>query len=263
MDSSCIDCQQPLHHIKMSSHPTILSIRDALRNAGVNIPELPPIIGDLNTTKEFRADELITFDQVVEANDVAVAASGYFAYDWKIKRQVDLITKMYHTAVESAYCNATFFRDDVTPPGDSRIRVLEEQIGELKIDIDSSRDLIATAESTANNAQIAAENAQIAHQNSRRGCAENFRALKKVRQGSGVILAQEVRRIDEHSLQDTPAPEVGSTPPGFDGQIAKYIDEDILKTIVFYNNQFGIIHSDELPVRINKFQSFLSGYGEM
>ncbi len=93
--------------------------------------------------------------------------------------------------------NATFFRDDVTPPVDSQIRVLEGKIGKLEIDIASSRDLgerIATAERTANaaertanaaertanTAQITADNAQTAHQNRHLRYTDNFGALKKV-----------------------------------------------------------------------------------
>ncbi|KAK0477310.1 hypothetical protein IW261DRAFT_1285824, partial [Armillaria novae-zelandiae] len=77
---------------------------------------------------------------------------------------------------------------------------------------------------------------------------------------SGLNLAQEVHpaTVNETDLKDTsPAPSIGST-PNFDGRIAKYSNEDILKMIIFYNDKFGIVRNDNLPERIDKFHLFLS-----
>ncbi len=68
-----------------------------------------------------------------------------------------------------------------------------------------------------------------------------------------------VRRVTEHTVNDTPASEVGSTPPGFVGQIAMYSDEDILKMTVFYNNQFGITKPDCIVGEDQQIQVFFVG----
>ncbi|KAK0421680.1 hypothetical protein EV421DRAFT_1725030, partial [Armillaria borealis] len=84
--------------------------------------------------------------------------------------------------------------------------------------------------------------------------------------GSGFDLANAVCLKNENSTTTTlvrVTAEVGSTPPNFNGRIAKYSDEDILKMIVFYNDSFGITRLDALPERISKFRAFLSGYEEM
>ncbi len=75
MDSSCIDCQQPLHHIKMSSHPAILSIRDAFLKTDLAAKVKFP---DSVKTKEIEEDALVTFDDVEKANNAAVAVRGHF-----------------------------------------------------------------------------------------------------------------------------------------------------------------------------------------
>ncbi|KAK0421839.1 hypothetical protein EV421DRAFT_1914999 [Armillaria borealis] len=266
MDSSCIDCKQPLHHIKMSSHPEILSIRDAFLKAevGVNIPES---IIDPNTKKEIAGTVTVTLKDVDEANDVVAAVRGHFAsspYGPEIKHQVELITKMYYLAVEKTYCNATFFRDATPVDSQNEIQDLKNKIRDLERKIGPSRDSVVEK---IDSVQITAENAQIAHRNSRCGYTEEFRALRKVRVASGFELAQAVcpEHVNENSFKDTTTepPEVGSTPLGFDGQVAMYSDVVILKMIVFYNNHFGITKPDVLSVRINKFQSFLSGYLDM
>lgn len=54
--------------------------------------------------------------------------------------------------------------------------------------------------------------------------------------------------------------DVGTTPPQFDGSIANYQHIDILNLIVFYNDDFGIVNSDNLGARQNKVLSFLLGF---
>ncbi|KAK0222223.1 hypothetical protein IW262DRAFT_1553166 [Armillaria fumosa] len=121
------------------------------------------------------------------------------------------------------------------------------------------------AKITANIARITAKNVLIADRNSHRRYTEEFSALRKVTSDSGLNLAKEVcpATVNETDLKDiSPAPTVGATPK-FDGRIAKYSDEDILKMIIFYNDKFGIALNDNLPERIDKFRSFLSDCGEL
>ena len=52
--------------------------------------------------------------------------------------------------------------------------------------------------------------------------------------------------------------EIGSTPPNFDAAIDRYQQIDILRMVVFYNENFGITAQDHLEDRIAKFRRFLT-----
>ena len=52
-------------------------------------------------------------------------------------------------------------------------------------------------------------------------------------------------------------PNVGDIPPAFNANIFEYRHQDILRLIIFYNDDFGIIPGDGIPLRIQKFRHFL------
>ncbi|KAK0476562.1 hypothetical protein EDD18DRAFT_1366165 [Armillaria luteobubalina] len=123
-----------------------------------------------------------------------------------------------------------------------------------------------SAQNIANIAQITAKNVIIADLNGHRRYQDKFSMLRKVTSKSGLNLAQEVRppAVKETDLKYiSPAPTVGATPRQWDGWIAKYTNKDILKMIIFYNNNFGIALEDNLTQRIDKFRSFLLDCGEL
>ncbi|KAK0183797.1 hypothetical protein F5146DRAFT_1146989 [Armillaria mellea] len=260
----------------MLSHPAIISIHRAFSKANIDIPVN---IKDLNTKKEIKENDTVTHHDVEYASRIAVAIRGHFASssstDLTTMHKVKAITRMYKFAVERAYSNTTFFRDYAAPVvSQDEIEELQSKIRDLesKIALVSTRsegdglggnllEKIARVQTTAATAQITADNAQIAHQNSHRRYREEFSALRKVTAGSGFKLAKGVcpTHVKENSLKDaTTEPQVGSIPPEFKGRIGKYSDMDILEMIIFYNNLFGIARSDVLSERINKFRSFLS-----
>jgi hypothetical protein len=53
-------------------------------------------------------------------------------------------------------------------------------------------------------------------------------------------------------------PAIGSTPPAFNRHIANYQHGDIVKMIVFYNDDFGILVGDLVGTRVDKFRYFLT-----
>ncbi len=53
--------------------------------------------------------------------------------------------------------------------------------------------------------------------------------------------------------------EIGSTPPNFNAKIDCY-QIDILRMVVFYNENFGIAAQDNLEDRITKFRGFLLNF---
>jgi hypothetical protein len=56
------------------------------------------------------------------------------------------------------------------------------------------------------------------------------------------------------------AAEVGDAPPNFNPRIEGYRHMDILRMIVFYNENFEIAAQDDLPERIHKFRRFLAEF---
>ncbi|PBK67145.1 hypothetical protein ARMSODRAFT_320394 [Armillaria solidipes] len=82
--------------------------------------------------------------------------------------------------------------------------------------------------------------------------------------GTGIDKAKEVRpdNIAEDALASETA-SIGTLPQGFKGQISKYSGMEILEMIIFYNDNFKIVRGDDLPVRIDKFRSYLSEFAEI
>jgi hypothetical protein len=54
--------------------------------------------------------------------------------------------------------------------------------------------------------------------------------------------------------------EIGSTPPNFNAKVDRYQQIDILRMVVFYNENFGIAAQDNLEDRIAKFRRFLTDF---
>ena len=52
----------------------------------------------------------------------------------------------------------------------------------------------------------------------------------------------------------------GSIPPQFDPRVEAYGHLDILKMIVFYDDNFGIVAQDDLVERMLKFRAFLADF---
>ncbi len=54
--------------------------------------------------------------------------------------------------------------------------------------------------------------------------------------------------------------EIGSTPLNFNAAVDRYRQIDILRMVVFYNENFGIAAQDNLEHRIAKFRRFLTDF---
>ncbi len=62
----------------MSSHPEILSVYDACREAHINIPTFPQNISGLDTTSGIGENARVTLDDVEYARNVVSAIRGHF-----------------------------------------------------------------------------------------------------------------------------------------------------------------------------------------
>ncbi|KAK0222224.1 hypothetical protein IW262DRAFT_968661 [Armillaria fumosa] len=177
---------------------------------------------------------------------------------------------MYHLAVKNAYSDTTCFCNRA-PPADwqNKIAKLEDRIKKLEnitsSDGDLSKDIVIAqtaannAKETADIAQSIAKNVLIAKRNRHNYVlGGKFSMLKKVKLGSGLKLAKEVCPVNKNDLEDlSSAPLVGSTPDWeLKDNFEMYSNEDILKMIIFYNDNVGIAFKDALSERIHKFRFF-------
>ncbi|KAF9021978.1 hypothetical protein BDZ89DRAFT_1163451 [Hymenopellis radicata] len=100
-----------------------------------------------------------------------------------------------------------------------------------------------------------AYNNRIVSRNSRVQQPNPYSPLQKTVAGSGHILAN---ALDGAITALDPAPAIGALPPVFNGQVADYSNAEILRLVTFYNEDFGIVQSDPLAVRIAKFRAYIS-----
>ena len=79
--------------------------------------------------------------------------------------------------------------------------------------------------------------------------------------GDGLALAQAVAHnaATRNALVPLdPIPAVGDIPPNFNHNLPSYNHTDILRLIIFYNDDFGIVQGDTVPSQIDSFRRFLS-----
>lgn len=81
--------------------------------------------------------------------------------------------------------------------------------------------------------------------------------------GSGLPLLRGIvpeREIQNYQHTGT-VPKVGDLPPNFDAQnVINLTNEDICALIVFYNDAFGIVETDNEYARLKKVIEFLSHF---
>jgi hypothetical protein len=80
--------------------------------------------------------------------------------------------------------------------------------------------------------------------------------------GHGLDLANDVGHglgpdAEQALVAPAQVPQVGTAPPGFDPDIMNYEHQDILRMIIFYRNNFGIVLGDSKGTRVDKFRRFL------
>jgi len=97
--------------------------------------------------------------------------------------------------------------------------------------------------------------------NAQRRAPHPYFPLQKSIAGDGLALAQAVA----HNVATRNAlvplaqiPLLGDIPPNFNHNLPSYNHNDILRLIIFYNDDFGMVQGDTLPSRIDSFRRFLS-----
>jgi hypothetical protein len=82
--------------------------------------------------------------------------------------------------------------------------------------------------------------------------------------GNGLNLANQiyghVANLQDVLIAPAQDPPVGTVPPNFSRNFAMYARADIIRLIIFYNDDFGIVVGDTLQISIDKFHKFLMTY---
>ncbi|TDL25152.1 hypothetical protein BD410DRAFT_784980 [Rickenella mellea] len=97
--------------------------------------------------------------------------------------------------------------------------------------------------------------------------AQYYRPLRKTAQGHGAALVRHlftgVQGVPPHHLNDPPQNQiavVGTTPAFFHNGFSTYTRVDIIKLIVFYNDDFGIVLNENVGQCVNKLHIFLTSF---
>jgi len=104
-------------------------------------------------------------------------------------------------------------------------------------------------------------NTQIVSRNAQQSVPHPYLPLQKSIAGDGLALAQAVAHNAATRNALVPLaqiPLLGDIPPNFNHNITSYNHNEILRLIIFYNNDFGILQGDTVPSRIDRFRRFLS-----
>jgi len=104
-------------------------------------------------------------------------------------------------------------------------------------------------------------NTRIVSRNAQRRAPHPYLPLQKSIAGDGLVLAQAVaHNVATRNALVAPVqiPLLGDIPPNFNHNLTSYNHGDILRLIIFYNDDFGIVQADTIPSRIDSFRRFLS-----
>ncbi|KAK0244651.1 hypothetical protein EDD85DRAFT_207048 [Armillaria nabsnona] len=281
MGERCAAACHGLASREEDGHQTMVIVRPAIVFKLLNQIEAHSSISsklpnlDERCWQELLAKE-ITPKDIDSARKVAKALHGFKAAGHEgIGDHIILDAEMRQLALESAYSNAlyviptTIGIQEKLVELERKIEAMETNLP-LQLNGDTSHKVHdGMARAAADKAQATADNVHIIYLNNHLPHPYEFLPLKKVTSGSGCHLALAVRptevsveSLSEMNKQLEPPLNVGSLPRqnSFKGQIGTYSHLEILKMIIFYNDNFGITHFDLLPVRIDKFRSFLSDF---
>jgi len=91
-----------------------------------------------------------------------------------------------------------------------------------------------------------------------------YQPLLKTRVGHGLALAtaifQDVNQLQPFLVQPPVEPVIGTAPPGYSNDFRHYNRSHIIRLIIFYNEDFGIVKGDTVDECIRKLQAFFVAY---
>ncbi|KAF8870938.1 hypothetical protein CPB85DRAFT_1353299 [Mucidula mucida] len=215
-------------------------------------PTLPAVLGSIDLNRHHDAGDNIAPNDIRHAKAVAKAlrATQESGQNAIVTPQVVLDADMRRLTVESAYSTSVYAPANMQQNMDAIL----DQLQQMNQRFDQINQNLEAVQATANNGRILSRNSRLQR--------SAFSPLEKTRTGSGLQRALGLRppNIALQLADIVPAPRVGETPPQFQGGLASYSNAEILRMIVFYNDDFGIVLNDSLAMRIDKFRSYLSEF---
>ncbi|KAF8878205.1 hypothetical protein BD779DRAFT_1789312 [Infundibulicybe gibba] len=202
-------------------------------------PAPSAVLGDLDLSQGINARGLIAPEILDNARMRTttlpdMGGSGGDVFAAKAAKSVELRER----AIEAAHYSATYAPD------------LAEC---LRFLLNSSRrhtEQLDGLTATISNMRICARNQRLCHHK-----GAQPQPLKKTISGHGWELAQmAAQKLDPAVLQGTllhgPPAMIGATPQSFNPNVEGYNNRDILRMVIFYNENFEIVPDDELQDRI-------------
>ncbi|KAF9475038.1 hypothetical protein BDN70DRAFT_884204 [Pholiota conissans] len=224
------------------------------------IPALPPL-RDLDVNRAIVSGSPIDAANLTNAKITAIRLKA--ALDSSMVPEVtnDMVEKaeLRHRAVEGARIAAAY------APGlmegiaavlqrltamDQHFTAMDQRFDGIDERLSAIETNIAINSAELNNQRIITRN---------KAYSPIFHPLQKTIPGDGYNKARAISRpADGPNLVQPPQPAaIGAIPPDFDCNISSYSNIDIANLVIFYNDDFGIVITDNKSTRINKVIAFL------
>jgi len=237
--------------------PSIAQIHPALAN-NLNIINVPVMQGIFSSKVVGAPVDPIAVDEAEETVQMLVGAT---------RQLPDLIN---HNVIELAKNRVHLLRETHSAmqfglqPGLAGIQpFLQEQFGQLNARFEQLNARFEQLDARFEQQQAAMCNIRIVARNQRDGHRFPPRPLQKYIPGDGhalamllvvnlnAAIAQAVQDFQPHGL-------IGAVPPQFNSNVDSYQHVDILRLVVFYNDDFGIHAGDNLLERKFKLRLWLT-----
>ncbi|KAF9444738.1 hypothetical protein P691DRAFT_786289 [Macrolepiota fuliginosa MF-IS2] len=237
-------------------------------------PDLPPVMKDVDLHQSIQRGEDLNADNLKQASAASYPLKGFHALGLDPEIVSDAVVESAElrvTAIRNVHAAMEYTPADIAQQlqaiTDSITTIRNEAMAlrnEVRADIAAIRQELAVGRARTANTLRRVHNHVIE--------IDVFRPLEKTVPGYGFELARNISRdldlVTRQSLeqyvtdtQNNPAPQIGTTPPDFDGNTHTLKHIDILWLVSFYNEDFGIGPDDRrLNERQRAVRNFLASF---
>ncbi|KAF8163427.1 hypothetical protein B0H34DRAFT_323004 [Crassisporium funariophilum] len=163
------------------------------------------------------------------------------------------------TAVEAAYALGSYAPVDIGQALGrivNRLDVMNNRLDAMNNRLDAMNNRLDVIVAFSHNTRLITSNS--------RGVAQQYLPLHKTVPGNGLQLAitafGNVVALQQVLVAPAQEPVLGTIPLNFDNNYITYNRADIVRLIIFYNQDFGIVRGDTLPECIEKLHIFFTRY---
>ncbi|KAF8878200.1 hypothetical protein BD779DRAFT_1676951 [Infundibulicybe gibba] len=220
---------------------------------------MPAVYDNLNLNRQLTAGDPINSDSLKQAELVAkILRCSNESGDPAVSDHAATSAALRVKTIESAY-SADMYGSELDHEFQMLRQLIEDRFDEARDHFNEAR--YGFENRLYNIFDISNVNMRIINRNVHRPPRE-AEPLLKTKPGDGFELAEALARgLEPNVLQNFPAPAaVGATPEFFhQNTISNYGHREVLEMVHFYNNDFGILPTDPLGTRREKFHDFLAG----